>query len=467
MPHKKNPIRSERIAGLARVVRAYVTPVTEGIPLWHERDISHSSTERIALPDAAIATDYLLHLTTGLVDGLVVDADRMRANLEPTGGLIYTSARAARRWSRRGCPARTRTRWSRRRRWRPGRPAPRSGRRSARRPPPGREARRGRAGRGVPPGAVRRAPRAGLRPPRGPCGDGAPGRRGPPGSSTCTRGRCARSTSCPAGRCCSSPPTASPPTTTCCRRHPGQGADAHPAVGVVVRAARRPGAPPPGRDDPRSRPGVAGRAMLVPRLSMMLPVECVARGYLAGSGWHDYQRTGADLRRRAAARAGRGLPAAGADLHPDDEGAGRGARRDDPGLGGGRPVGRDARGRAAGRSRSRSTGGRRASRPSGGIIARRHQVRVRPTTRRGGCCWATRCSRPTRPGSGRPTAWRPGRPQPSYDKQFVRDWLDSPESGWDRPAAAEPPPELPDWVVARTRDLYVEAYERITGDRWP
>ncbi len=92
MPHKKNPIRSERIAGLARVVRAAVVPVMEGIPLWHERDISHSSTERVFLPDAAITTDYLLHLTTGLVENLVVDADRMGANLDLTGGLIYTSA---------------------------------------------------------------------------------------------------------------------------------------------------------------------------------------------------------------------------------------------------------------------------------------------------------------------------------------------------------------------------------------
>ncbi len=92
MPHKKNPVRSERISGLARVIRGYVTPVTEGIPLWHERDISNSSVERIALPDAAIATDYLLHLTTGLVEGLTVDAARMRANLDATGGLIYSSA---------------------------------------------------------------------------------------------------------------------------------------------------------------------------------------------------------------------------------------------------------------------------------------------------------------------------------------------------------------------------------------
>jgi adenylosuccinate lyase len=91
MPHKKNPTRSERICGLARVVRGYVTPVTEGMALWHERDISHSSVERVALPDAAIAVDYLLHLTTGLVSGLGVDTARMRANLDLTGGLIYTS----------------------------------------------------------------------------------------------------------------------------------------------------------------------------------------------------------------------------------------------------------------------------------------------------------------------------------------------------------------------------------------
>ena len=92
MPHKKNPIRSERICGLARMVRAQVTPVMEGMPLWHERDISHSSVERVALPDAAIVTDYLLALTTGVVEGLTVDAARMRANLDATGGLIYSSA---------------------------------------------------------------------------------------------------------------------------------------------------------------------------------------------------------------------------------------------------------------------------------------------------------------------------------------------------------------------------------------
>jgi adenylosuccinate lyase len=92
MPHKRNPVRAERICGLARVVRAQVVPVMEGIPLWHERDISHSSTERIALPDAAIATDFMLSETTSLMEGLSVDAARMLANLESSHGLIYTSA---------------------------------------------------------------------------------------------------------------------------------------------------------------------------------------------------------------------------------------------------------------------------------------------------------------------------------------------------------------------------------------
>ena len=89
---QEEPDPLERICGLARVVRSYVTPVTEGIPLWHERDISHSSVERIALPDAAIATDYTLHLTVGLVDGLTVDAARMRANMDITHGLLYSSS---------------------------------------------------------------------------------------------------------------------------------------------------------------------------------------------------------------------------------------------------------------------------------------------------------------------------------------------------------------------------------------
>jgi adenylosuccinate lyase len=92
MPHKRNPILCERITGLARVVRAAVVPAIEDIALWHERDISHSSVERVILPDATIGLDYILHLTIKVLDGLRVFPDRMRANLESSGGLVYSAA---------------------------------------------------------------------------------------------------------------------------------------------------------------------------------------------------------------------------------------------------------------------------------------------------------------------------------------------------------------------------------------
>jgi adenylosuccinate lyase len=88
MPHKRNPVTSEQICGLARVVRANVQAAFENIALWHERDISHSSVERIILPDSAILTDYLLAKTEWLVAGMQVYPDRMRRNLESTRGLV-------------------------------------------------------------------------------------------------------------------------------------------------------------------------------------------------------------------------------------------------------------------------------------------------------------------------------------------------------------------------------------------
>jgi adenylosuccinate lyase len=90
MPHKRNPIVSERICGLARVVRGYALVGLENVALWHERDISHSSAERIVLPDAFLAVDYMLDRFVWLVEGLVVRPERMRANLEATGGLFYS-----------------------------------------------------------------------------------------------------------------------------------------------------------------------------------------------------------------------------------------------------------------------------------------------------------------------------------------------------------------------------------------
>jgi adenylosuccinate lyase len=90
MPHKRNPIVSERITGIARLLRGYAQAGLENVALWHERDISHSSVERVALPDATILLDYAQHLAIRVVEGMVVDADRMRANLELTHGALYS-----------------------------------------------------------------------------------------------------------------------------------------------------------------------------------------------------------------------------------------------------------------------------------------------------------------------------------------------------------------------------------------
>ena len=90
MPHKRNPITSERISGLARVLRGNALAALENVALWHERDISHSSVERVILPDSTILIDYMQHLATGLVRGLVVDAGRMRENLELTHGALFS-----------------------------------------------------------------------------------------------------------------------------------------------------------------------------------------------------------------------------------------------------------------------------------------------------------------------------------------------------------------------------------------
>jgi adenylosuccinate lyase len=90
MPHKRNPIVSERICGLARVVRGHAVVGLENVALWHERDISHSSAERIVVPDAFFAVDYMLDRFAWLVDGLVVRAERMRENLDSSHGLFFS-----------------------------------------------------------------------------------------------------------------------------------------------------------------------------------------------------------------------------------------------------------------------------------------------------------------------------------------------------------------------------------------
>jgi adenylosuccinate lyase len=90
MPHKRNPIKSEQICGLARVLRGNAQAALENVALWHERDISHSSVERVILPDSTILLDYLQHSALALIGGMTVDTARMLANLEMTHGALFS-----------------------------------------------------------------------------------------------------------------------------------------------------------------------------------------------------------------------------------------------------------------------------------------------------------------------------------------------------------------------------------------
>jgi Adenylosuccinate lyase (EC 4.3.2.2) len=90
MPHKRNPIKSERVCGLARLLRGYLIPALENIPLWHERDISHSSNERYIFEDALCTLFYVIRLMKGIVEGLVVNREKIEENLRKYGDFYYS-----------------------------------------------------------------------------------------------------------------------------------------------------------------------------------------------------------------------------------------------------------------------------------------------------------------------------------------------------------------------------------------
>ena len=110
MPHKRNPVLSENLTGLARMVRAYVTPALENVALWHERDISHSSVERMIGPDATVTLDFALVRLAAIIDKLVVYPENMRKNLDRLGGLVH-SQRVLLALTRKGMAARRPTGW--------------------------------------------------------------------------------------------------------------------------------------------------------------------------------------------------------------------------------------------------------------------------------------------------------------------------------------------------------------------
>ena len=203
---------------------------------------------------------------------------------------------------------------------------------------------------------------------------------------------------------------------------------------------------------------VAERAMRVRKLEMY-PVECVVRGYLSGSGWKEYKESGSGLRDRAALRPGRVRPAAGADLHPLDQGRDRRPRRERrlrprrrdrrrPGAAGRAAAGLDRGLRARLPARGRS-GGSSSPTPSSSSAAT-------PAPRSSS---ATRSSPPTPPASGPPPATSPASPLPPSTSSSSA--TGRPRPGWDK---KPPAPELPADVVEQTRAKYVEAYERITGE---
>ena len=208
----------------------------------------------------------------------------------------------------------------------------------------------------------------------------------------------------------------------------------------------------------------AGRAMACQRLSM-IGVECVARGYLAGSGWRDYQRTQAvcgvalppGLAEGARLPEPIFTPATKAPAGQHDENI--------PAASVASLVGADA---AAELERITLEVYRRGAdlAAGGGILVADTKIELGYDDR-GRLLLADEVLTPDSSRFWPADRWQPGRPQPSFDKQFVRDWLDSANAGWDRHRAGAQPPELPEWVVERTRALYIEAYERITGDRWP
>ena len=204
---------------------------------------------------------------------------------------------------------------------------------------------------------------------------------------------------------------------------------------------------------------VKGRAVVCESLAMF-PVECVARGYLTGSGLLDYRATGevCGIALPAGLEDGSRLPeplftpATKAALGDHDENVSYDAVA---GV-----VGAEAAGRLRDLTLRVYAAAEEMSRERGIILA---DTKLEFGSRPDGA--AVLADEVLTPDSSRfwlADEWRPGRPQASYDKQIVRDWLTSPASGWDR-ASGEPPPPLPDEVVERTRSRYIEAYERLTG----
>ena len=423
MPHKRNPIVAERICGLARVVRADALVGLENVALWHERDISHSSAERVVLPDAFLALDYMLDRFAWLVEGLVVrpsgcarTSTRATASSSASALLLaLVEAGLARDEAYRLVQRHAMRAWDEELDFRE---------------------------------LVARRP----------------------ARSPARRRRSTRSSTSAA-----TPATSTPSSTACTpstrRRSPSMPETAvHVGSGKVRELYAL--------DDERLLLVATDR---ISTFDVVLPTEIPDKGrVLTGLSAFWFARTRDDraepparaARRTAArpsaggsrccrssassaatspARAGRTTsatgavcghalpagparvgPAAGADLHAGDEGRRRATTRTSTREQAAELVGDERFAEVERDRRSRSTRFAAEHAARARDHHRRHEVRVRARRATGGSCSATRCSRRTPRASGRPTSTSPGGPQPSFDKQFVRDYCET--LGWDKTA---------------------------------
>ena len=449
MPHKRNPKVAERISGLARVVRAAAVVGLENMALWHERDISHSSAERVDLPDAFLALDYMLDRFTWIVEGLVVYPERM----------LREPRRLAR--ARLLAPAAAR---ARRVRTRPRRGVPaRAAQRDA---GVGRGARLPRSSSRADPEIASRLDADALdevfdlardrRPRRHrlrAAAHASPARRNPSMSEAATHvasGKVRELYALDDERLLL---VASDRISTfdvvLPTEIPDKGRVLTGLSGFWFAQTRLDRPEPPARAA-RRRPldrvppaRDAADRVRRPRLPRRVRLEGLPR-----------DRRG--LRPPPPGRPRRVAAAAGADLHARDEGPDAVTTRTSTERRPSRSSARSASTRWSALTlelyRFVSGYARRAR-----DHPRRHEARVR-ARRTAASCSPTRRSRPTRRASGPPTSTPPAAPQPSFDKQFVRDYCES--LGWDK---TPPGPELPDDVVEGTRARYVEAFERLTG----
>ena len=459
MPHKRNPILSERLCGLARLFRGYLGAGLEDVALWHERDISHSSVERVALPDASLLASYVLRKATGLAQGLVIHPERARENLvEGSLGLVFSqsvllalvSAGLTRDEAYRIVQRDARAAWAERRAFRavlesdpevtltPGQlddafdlephPAPH---RPLRRRPRGSvtaSALRRRAA----PGALGQGPRALRRRRRPPAHGGlGPGQRVRRGHG---------------------------------RAHPRQGPGAHRHDLLLERGDGRRGARAAGRGGSggdrggarrrASRPAWRAGPTLVRRAEMLDSSASCAATWPGRPGRSTSGRGRCTARPAAGPAAGQ--PVARAHVHPVDQGR-RGPRPQHRLRGGRRPGGREVA--EAARAICLELYPRAAARAAeaGFVLA---DTKFELGYVDGVLCL---CDEVVTPDSSR--LWPadqvvPGTTPPAFDKQPLRDWLAA--QPWDR---TPPPPPLPPEVVDAMSARYVAAYERVTGRR--